>query len=142
MMKSSSQSSLTARATLPCRAKLDYSRSPIISSSSPIDLIPSSKIWKLEYLFGGCMRAAKKTLQKCLSFLVPSAHPTLRCSRSVSFSKSTSTRGGCKDSARSSGASNATAAAASSSNMQLCRSNADISIYDAIVHCKKSIGQS
>ncbi|KAG6474549.1 hypothetical protein ZIOFF_068487 [Zingiber officinale] len=46
--KSSSQSSLTVRATLPCRAKLDYSRSPIISSSSPIDLIPSSKIGKLE----------------------------------------------------------------------------------------------
>ncbi|XP_042471914.1 uncharacterized protein LOC122054169 [Zingiber officinale] len=104
MMNMRSSESLVARTTIP-PAKQDYSR--------------NSTSWKLRCLFGDCMRAAKKTARKCLSFLVPSSTTS------------------AKDSARSS----SSASSIYSSNMQWCRANADISIYDAILHCKKSIGR-
>ncbi|WOL07483.1 hypothetical protein Cni_G16225 [Canna indica] len=74
----------------------------------------------------------KKILRKYLFFLMP-LFKTVQEFKQHNSKKSVRR---CKDSARSSPrTSNAL------SSIEWCRSNADISIYDAILHCKKSFGQ-
>ncbi|WOL09982.1 hypothetical protein Cni_G18736 [Canna indica] len=98
------------------------------SSCSSVDAA-SKSYWKFKLHFlGNCMKSSKKTLGRCFSFVTP-PYKKVRC---LSASKSARS---CKDSARS-----YPRTSSSFSNMNLCRSNADISIYDAILHCKKSIG--
>ncbi|CAL9124916.1 unnamed protein product [Musa textilis] len=98
------------------------------SSCSSIDLTPKS--WKPKlHLFRNCTRPSKRTLRRCLCFLMP-LYKKVKCLRLVS-SKTVRSR---KDSA---GGSPKTGNPFSS--VEWCRSNADISIHDAILHCKRSI---
>ncbi|RWW18877.1 hypothetical protein GW17_00017110 [Ensete ventricosum] len=98
------------------------------ASCSSIDLTPKS--WKPRmHLFRNCTRPSKRTLGRCLCFLMP-LYKKVKCLRLAS-SKTVRSR---KDSA---GASPKTSNPFSS--VEWCRSNADISIHDAILHCKRSI---
>ncbi|XP_009382249.2 uncharacterized protein LOC103970265 [Musa acuminata AAA Group] len=100
------------------------------SSCSSIDLTPKS--WKPKlHFFRNCTRPSKRTLRRCLCFLMP-LYKKVKCLRLVS-SKTVRSR---KDSA---GGSPKPKTSNPFSSVEWCRSNADISIHDAILHCKRSI---
>ncbi|CAL9167551.1 unnamed protein product [Musa hybrid cultivar] len=83
-------------------------------------------------LVRNCAKSPKKILCEYFCFLLP-LYKMVKDFRLTS-SKSTSS---CKYSARSS-----PRTSSALSGIEWCRSNADISIYDAILHCKKSIVSS
>ncbi|WOK98740.1 putative membrane-associated kinase regulator 6 [Canna indica] len=92
------------------------------SPSSPLD----------SRLVSSCAKSPKKIICKYLCFVTP----LYKIVKGLRVASSRSGSGGCRDSARSTPrTSNAL------SSIDWCRSDADISIYDAILHCKKSIGQ-
>ncbi|CAL9766917.1 unnamed protein product [Musa acuminata subsp. burmannicoides] len=107
--------------------------SPYCASSwSPSSSLASRSGKFHSQLVRSCAKSPKKILCKYFCFLMP-LYKMVKDFRRSSWRSV----GSCKDSARSSPrTSNAL------SSIDWCRSNADISIYDAILHCKKSIASS
>ncbi|XP_010919109.1 probable membrane-associated kinase regulator 6 [Elaeis guineensis] len=105
---------------------------PISMSSSSSKSVASRSGKFRSPFFRNCTKSPKKILWKYLSFVMP----LYKKVRDLSLTSPKSMRS-CRDSVG-----NSPKMTTALSSIEWCRGNADSSIYDAILHCKKSIGQA
>ncbi|WOL00144.1 putative membrane-associated kinase regulator 6 [Canna indica] len=98
----------------------------------PISSCSSSKGCNLKVHFAcDCLKSSKKRLWRCLRYVI------LFCKKMKCRLRLVSSRD-CKDSVAPRKVNNSNTLI---SNLEWCRNDADILVYDAILHCKRSFGQ-